>query len=201
MSEEDIIRFCAPTLAGLKTGSVFACRFAGIEELRTEIRSLNRRFAGKGMRILPLSFKNNRALLYFFRPGLLKQSLDDVNVCRILSQRGYNCGSPDRCIARLMEQLRTSKEFPHEIGLFLGYPPEDVQGFIEHRMTGCKCTGCWKVYGNLDKAEQIFASYKQCTDCYLRNWRLGKTLEFLTVSMPKTDGGENNKKRKGDQHE
>ena len=26
-----------------------------------------------------------------------------------------------------------SGEFPHEVGLFLSYPPEDVKGFIDHR--------------------------------------------------------------------
>ena len=29
--------------------------------------------------------------------------------------------------------LRLSEEFPHEIGLFLDYPLEDVKGFIENR--------------------------------------------------------------------
>ena len=41
-----------------------------------------------------------------------------------------------------------SGEFPHEVGLFLSYPPEDVKGFIAHRANDFKCAGLWKVYGN-----------------------------------------------------
>ena len=44
-----------------------------------------------------------------------------------------------------------SGEFPHEVGLFLSYPPEDVKGFIDHRASGFKCAGLWKVYGNEEK--------------------------------------------------
>ena len=59
MSEEEIIRFCAPTLAGLKAGSLFASMFSGKEELYREVRNLNRRLANRGVRILPLRFKEN----------------------------------------------------------------------------------------------------------------------------------------------
>ena len=183
MCEEDIIRYCAPTLAGIKTGSLFACIFPSKSVLRDEVRCMNRRLLAKGLRVLPLSFKNNRALLYFFRPDMLKHSLSNSLACQLLAQRGYPCENPDRCIIRLMEQLKASPEFPHEIGLFLGYPPEDVQGFIEQRALNSKCTGCWKVYGNQKEAEQTFARYKKCTDCYLRNWQRGKSLEALTVSL------------------
>ena len=45
-----------------------------------------------------------------------------------------------------------SGEFPHEVGLFLSYPPEDVKGFIDHRANDFKCAGLWKVYGDEEKA-------------------------------------------------
>ena len=34
-----------------------------------------------------------------------------------------------------------SGELPHEVGLFLSYPPEDVKGFIDHRANDFKCAG------------------------------------------------------------
>lgn len=45
-----------------------------------------------------------------------------------------------------MRRLQRFEAFPHEIGLFLSYPPEDVRGFIEHKGHESKCEGCWKVY-------------------------------------------------------
>lgn len=48
-----------------------------------------------------------------------------------------------------------SGEFPHEVGLFLSYPPEDVKGFIDHRANDFKCAGLWKVYGDEEKARAV----------------------------------------------
>ena len=46
-------------------------------------------------------------------------------------------------------------EFPHEVGLFLGYPPEDVEGFIENKACSCKLTGYRKVYSDEEKAKKF----------------------------------------------
>lgn len=41
----------------------------------------------------------------------------------------------------------------NEVGLFLGYPPEDVRCFMNDSRRGVKCTGCWKAYGD-EETEQ-----------------------------------------------
>ena len=46
MSEELVVRQCAPTLAGIKTGSLFSCPCGSPEELRQEVRRINRLLAG-----------------------------------------------------------------------------------------------------------------------------------------------------------
>jgi hypothetical protein len=48
-------------------------------------------------------------------------------------------------------------EFPHEIGLFLGYPPEDVAAFIENDGKNYACRTHWKVYHEPDAAREICA--------------------------------------------
>ena len=47
MSEEQVVRNCAPTLAGLKTGNLFACPYENREDLLDFLRSLNRRLGKK----------------------------------------------------------------------------------------------------------------------------------------------------------
>lgn len=102
---------------------------------------------------------------------------------RLLEERGYPVGgSSERCILRLMERLRGGDRFPDEIGLFLGYPPEDVRGFIENKAAGCKCVGCWKVYGDAEAARAVFAKYKKCTDVYRARFAEGRSVERLTVA-------------------
>lgn len=48
---------------------------------------------------------------------------------------------------------------PHEIGLFLGIPLDDVKDFME--CADKKCLGCgyWKVYNDYNKAKEIFKQY------------------------------------------
>ena len=76
-----------------------------------------------------------------------------------------------------------SGEFPHEVGLFLSYPPEDVKGVIDHRANNFKCTGPWKVYGAEGQARSLFAKYKKCTEIYCALWQSGSKLEQLAVAV------------------
>ena len=62
MSEEAVILHGAPTLAGIKTGSLFRCEYEDVEAMRDSLREWNRRFSGKGLRVVPLPFENNKAL-------------------------------------------------------------------------------------------------------------------------------------------
>ena len=76
-----------------------------------------------------------------------------------------------------------SGEFPHEVGLFLSYPPEDVKGFIDHRAVGFKCAGLWKVYGDEEKARSLFEKYRKCTEIYCTLRQSGLKLEQLAVAV------------------
>ena len=84
---------------------------------------------------------------------------------------------------RKVQRLRRQKEFPHEVGLFLSYPPEDVAGFIANNARRCKCSGLWKVYGDEARAKRMFHAFKTCTADYCRHLRSGKTLEELVVAV------------------
>ena len=76
-----------------------------------------------------------------------------------------------------------SGEFPHEVGLFLSYPPEDVAGFIANNARRCKCAGLWKVYGDEKRARRMFHAFKACTADYCRHLRSGRPLEELVVAV------------------
>ena len=175
MSDELLVKQGAPTLAGIKTGNLFPCSCESRERLWQEVREQNRRLVPKGLCLLPLRCSENRALLYLYRPEFLRQDLQD-------RQAEYPCGNVERCLAQLIRRLRCGGEFPHEIGLFLSYPPEDVQGFIEHRAGNFKCVGTWKVYGDENRAKRLFAAYKKCTAVYYASWRAGKSIEQLAVT-------------------
>ena len=101
MSEEILIRQGAPTLAGIKTGSLFPCPCEDREDLLADIRRLNRRLSPKGLCLLPIRFLAGQALLYLYRPAELRRDLRDARVSELLRQAGYEDESCARCVARL----------------------------------------------------------------------------------------------------
>lgn len=182
MSEDHLVRYCAPTLAGIKTGSLFGCTCTCADALRKTVRDLNKRLVPKGLRILPLQFTEQKALMYVYRPSGLRQDLAHKTAVRLLEENGYCTGSCENCIAQLSRRLRDCDDFPHEIGLFLGYPPEDVAGFMDNKACNCKCVGCWKVYGDVDAAKKKFKQYHKCSQIYQKCWENGSSLERLAVA-------------------
>ena len=182
MSDELIVRNCSPTLAGMKTGSMFSCRYGSSQELIDDIRQLNRRLVPKGLRVLPLRYNGERALIYVFRPNDLERDLSDHMAISLLKKRGYQVIRPESCLCQLIGRFRADEAFPHEVGLFLGYPPEDVCGFIDNKACGHKCVGCWKVYGDETAAQKTFEKFKKCTEEYCSQWEQGKSIEWLTVA-------------------
>ena len=102
---------------------------------------------------------------------------------KLPSQLGYPCESCGKCLAALTRKLRSGEGFPHEIGLFLSYPPEDVKGFIENHAANYKLSGLWKVYGDEKKAKELFAKYKKCTDIYCERYEAGCGIAELAVAV------------------
>ncbi len=183
MSEEMIIAQCSPTMAGLKTGNLFTCQIKSKKEVIERIRTLNSRLVPRGARILPLKVDGKRALIYMYRPARLKKDLSHALAVRILTERAYPIGSPERCIKELIHRLNENKNFPHEIGLFLGYPPEDVDGFIENKAACAKYVGTWKVYGDEETAKNKFAQYRKCTQVYGKCFQKHNSFDRLIVTV------------------
>ncbi len=182
MSEELLVRHCSPTLAGLKTGNLFVTPVENEEQMRRDVQSLNRSLQNKGLCVVPMRYCDRRALLYVYRPARLAEDLQNETAKAVLEQNGYLPELPGRCVFCLRQKLQENTAFPHEVGFFLGYPPEDVCGFIEQKAANYKCVGYWKVYGDAEQAQKTFEKFKKCTDIYCRQYAAGKSVEQLTVA-------------------
>ena len=182
MSEELMIREASPTLTGIKTGSLFNCAFNDRDELLADIRNMNHGLLEKGLCMLPLRFDEGSVLIYLFRAGLLRKDLADAESVRILKEAGYRQPAYPYCLTELGRRLNAKSGFPHEIGLFLGYPPSDVECFMKHPCSGVKCSGCWKAYSEPEKAANLFERFRICTETYHEMHKEGKSLTQLTVT-------------------
>ena len=179
--EKYIIDLCSPTLASLKTASLINCYFINEKQLEKDMAELNLLLNGKGIKIQTLRKSKKSVLIYVYRIDMLAEDLMKPGVKEVLTYYGYDSTEPEKAIEKLKMRLSETTEFPHEIGLFLGYPVGDVVGFIKNKGKNFKCCGCWKVYCDQCEAERRFELFNKCTRIYMEQWKAGKSVLKLTV--------------------
>ena len=162
MLEKYLIEHCAPTLASLKTASLFSYHAA--QDPEDDVKHLNRIFRDKGVGLLILKREENAMLIYVCRRTQLAKDLERPGAKALLERYGYTDTSVDGAIERLRMRLASG------------------DGFIENAGQNCKCCGCWKVYCNECEAVRTFARYKKCRDIYKRLWQEGRSVLQLTVA-------------------
>ncbi|PKK39051.1 hypothetical protein ABB02_01666 [Clostridiaceae bacterium JG1575] len=180
--DRQICRSGALTLAGLKTGSLFNWQCAKKALLDAWIDQVNQELAGRGLCFRRLGMRGDIHFLYLYRPRQLGADLLHPVAARILTPLGYAVSDPEECLTRLFLRLNQNDAYPHEIGLFLGFDPEDVLAYLQCGGRGGHCSGYWQVYGDEESAQALFQRYRKCQECYRRLAATGKPLRFLAVS-------------------
>lgn len=168
-TEYAIGRHCGVTFAGLKIASLVSLR-KGEEDV---IQTLSRRFAGKGFAFMLLREDEERLLVYVCHRARLEKCLFSPDVRAFLARFGYEYGLAEEALEQLKRRMKG--EFPHEIGIFLGYPLADVRGFLRDP-NSCVLCGCWKVYENADEAARTFERFRRCSACICRHMDRGRSL-------------------------
>lgn len=171
-----LIHHGAPTLAGLKVANLF-CYQGELAELEQVREVLNSR--GIHLRLLK---ECKDKLIYVYRRTWLEQILAIEENQAFLRNYGHHRFNIEELLDSSEEKMKTDA-FPHEIGILLGYPLEDVKGFIQHRGEKSLCCGHWKVYGNKEQAQQEFSLFHRCTATYVEWYQQGKPLEHLALSF------------------
>ena len=183
MLEKELIYYCAPTLAGMKTANLFSFKFQEKDKFLKDIFALNNAANEKGVKIDILSIRENRALIYVYRIKALVKDLSKPGVFDILTKYGYDAnGDVEELLNVLKTRLKMTICFPHEIGLFLGYPVEDVSEFIRQKGKNCKYCGLWKVYCNVDDAKALCRKYEHCQAVYRRVFNNDRNIAQMIVS-------------------
>lgn len=173
-------------------------------DLGTALAACAEQVAPAQVAIRVLAWRTCGALIYIYRPRALATYLQDPRAMQPLAQLGYDTASLEASLQTLGERLQSmpspasrrahagapcpctqrscNSEFPHELGFFLGYPYEDVLGFIEHRGRDYLAVGPWKVYANLESARATFERFRRCATAYTRAHQQGCRLAQLIVA-------------------
>ncbi len=185
MLEKVLVEYCAPTLAGIKPASMFTWKpvYLQGEKAVLAIDELNEKLTYRGISIKVLKKSSEKYLLLVYREKILKDLLKDERAKEILRERNY---AVDLELENMLEDLslrmKHIDDFPHEIGIFLGYPIDDVIAFIENKGKNCRYIGFWKVYKNELQDMRLFEKFIKCRELYARYFKKGWTVERLTVA-------------------
>lgn len=157
-------------------------------ELSRAVRSFDRILQDHGVRVRVVAWRSFGAIVLAYRPQMLAEHLADERMQTALERLGYPVwqamggDAGEMSLLMLGQQLDhlsqrfAAEKLPHEVGFFLGYPYEDVMGFVRHRGRRYRYSGCWKVYGDPRPAVRLFARYRRCTRRCERLRNTGATL-------------------------
>ncbi len=152
---------CAPVLSGIKVSNLLIID-------RDKMNTVYLMLRGTGLKCLTMAEVGDRVTVLIYDVLKLAELLSGKGVRRFLKKLGYERMEVETVLKRLACRYRkyTKKagEFPHELGIVLGYPLADVYGFIINHGEHFLLNGYWKVYRDADKAKSIFRLYDECTE-------------------------------------
>jgi hypothetical protein len=156
---------CAPLITGLKISNLLNIR-------REDFVSMQKIIKHSQFSWYLLFETEEKITVLLFHRGSLKSYLGKRQVREMFKQAGYTDLSLG-CILkefsiRYRGYMETKNDFPHEMGLLLGYPTEDVEGFITHQGDDCLCAGYWKVYANKERKLKIFERFEKAKESLIQ---------------------------------
>ena len=183
--EQALALHCAPALTALAPANLVSLPAAEFPGLPGLLEAYNARLGAKGLAFTPLCRCRSRVLLLVYRPAFLACRLTERHAARYLSGLGYPVSQGlEPCLEVLRRRLNGGGDFPHEIGLFLGYPLADVVGFCALGGDCAKLSGYWKVYGDVDYAKRCFRRFDESRAALRQGLAEGRTLLQLLGAVP-----------------
>ena len=171
--EFQLVFQCAPFLKGLRAS-------CGIMVEKSLYHGLEPIFQETGITYKKLLELEGKYLILLYRRKELGEALSRIGVRSFLRDFGYEERELEKMLRRL--SMRTElytqgkKGFPHDIGVFLGYPIEDVKGFIKNEGKGYLMTGYWKVYSDPVRAKWLFRQYDEAKNYAVNEFLTGMSI-------------------------
>ena len=157
---------CAPLITGARISNMLMIDSTDESAMRVILRA-------SGISHFRLAARNEKTAFLLFRRSLLEAYLNNSEALDILKKAGYEDFSFGKILLRFKKHYEAylndeHKQFPHEMGLLLGYPIEDVRGFIEHNGCGCLYSGYWKVYRNVPLKKKMFEDFEKAKESVIQ---------------------------------
>jgi len=110
-----------------------------------------------------LQTRQGALLLLCYNPDHLERHLAHAGIRTLLHKAGYETdASCEALLGELCRRIGKNGSFPHEIGLFIGYPAKDVAAFMGMVKLPFACQGPWKIYGDPAQSLNLAEQYRCC---------------------------------------
>ncbi len=173
---------CAPLISGLKVSNLLIIRRDKLTQLIAILRSTSISFYA-------LRDGGEKITLLLFNEAKLASYLKQERVIKLLAGMGYQEYSIYNILPIFRERYRKYMsdkiQFPHEMGVLLGYPIEDVEGFIRHKGRNFMLIGYWKVYEDIAAKERLFHRFEIVKATMLQLIFFGMSMEDIIESYRK----------------
>ena len=127
----------------------------------------------------------DKATFLVYREDGLKAYLMQDRVCQSMKSFGYESLDLNDVLScfqkRYADCMEQIAEFPHEMGLLLGYPVEDVEGFIENKGHNYLYAGYWKVYGHVEEKKALFNRYEEARKVLIQLLASGRSVSEMAA--------------------
>lgn len=150
-------------LIGQKTGELLACDLAEFDLKRDEISACLVRLSEMwGVRARELFVSNGFLKLIVFDQQRLVEVLNQAPYCVMGLKLKYAYPlSPESFLAEVETRWNDTGCLPHEIGVALGYPLDDVFGYMGLLPLSCKGACGWQVYGCMKESTRLSCGFSQ----------------------------------------
>jgi len=171
---EELLAFhSAPALCGLKASNLISLNKNNFMQ---DINQLNKMY-NPNVFFTYLKVSYNHSLLLVFKRKILEEHLLKEDNKKFLESLGYTVSDNIfDYIEELKKRINKSNDFPHEIGVFLGYDLLDTVEFIKGNRNPL-LKGLWNVYYDAYNKQIIFDKYNRCKDCVIRLVNKGFSIE------------------------
>ena len=163
--ETQIALQCAPLISGLKVSNLLIIS----AEDEALVRVILRR---SGISFFRLLRTGEKVTFLLFRKNPLEAYLKQQEVETMLVEAGYAELSLGNILStfqiRYAHYMSAGGRFPHEMGLLLGYPAEDVKGFVENEGKNFLYSGYWKVYADVEEKRRLFQKFENAKETVIQ---------------------------------
>jgi len=183
-----LANYCMPTLLKLKPSSLFRVSRRLISDQQSFLRLLENEINTFHSAYSILYEDESMMIILVYNETLLREVISGPEEQSFLYSMGYSFNGDTMqnilttLTYRYYEFIRSRSShcihpYPHEIGIILGYPIQDVKDFIRFNGKNYTLCGYWKVYHEEDHARRTFKKYNQLKEKALKGILSGKKLK------------------------